>query len=222
MSRSLRALLPLLAALLVVSPAHALDKNATMFAVQVGPGSGWFVNPVTSPSDHYLGTSSDFGPQTFLTAELWHAFTSDYAFTISGGVAVSHELEQPGHGAPATAENLQIDTKAHVLRIGGDRLVKVSKRGTLFYGPGFQYWAGYGRYRNVYASNVTTQTPTTHLIGINGRFGGIMEITPALGIVGHIGTTLSYGTAQDSGMRTTRWVNAYEGQWGISYTFGEE
>jgi hypothetical protein len=193
-----------------------------VLSLQIGQGTGDFVNPGRD-NPGYVSISRDTRGQIEGGAEFWYRFTEDYAFNVSAAYGAFQETNQPGVNAPANSYEVSFKTSGYKVRIGGDRMVDLGHRLTFFAGPGFQWWSGKGTYKNIYTPRPSSvDSPTSTRYAISGRVGSIMALTPTVGLVGRVGATFGYATAQEAGAKATWWPVGFESAWGVSYTFGGE
>jgi hypothetical protein len=155
-----------------------------------------------------------------VNAEYWYMFTDDYALAIQGNFGFYTETWEPG---TAGAVEPKYTSTSYKVRLGGDRVGKIGDRFTWFMGPGLEFWSGKGKFENFdVAPNDDLETESTMRFGVSGRFGGIMQLTDAVGIQGQIGHTFGLATVKDGDAKTTWWPNSYFATWGLAFTFGGE
>lgn len=224
MSRTRLVLITLLLAL-VPTPAGAAGPGAgtTLFALQIGQGTGDFVNPEREVPG-YISISRDTRGQVEGSLEIWHLFSDDYALAVSGAAGFFREENKPGtNAAPANLHDVRFTARGLRFRVGGDRVGSVGGRFTLFAGPGLEYWSGNSEYEGIYSPLPSkVKSATTHRFGLSGRVGALIQLSAAFGLSGQVGTSIGYASAEDAGARATWFPVGFQSAWGLTYTFGEE
>ena len=207
--------LALLLAVALVPASWAMEQGASMFALEIGQGQGDQANP--DLGDGYLGLNGDNSThnsgQIQLGAEYWYMFSSDYALTVSGGIGMYRETEQPA----GAGEDLKYTTSSYRVRLGGDRVGQIGDRFSWFMGPGLEYWSGKSKYE---VGTDSEETPQVTRYALNGRFGGVMKLGDQIGIVGRIGHSFGIASAEKDGAKTSWWACGFEAMWGLAFSFG--
>ena len=202
-------------ALLLASPAFALDKGSSLLSLEFGQGTGSFVDPLVF-SDPFLGVNQEPREQLEVRAEYWYLFAADYAFNLSAGYGFSSINAEPRTGSASL--DIGFSSNSFSVRVGGDRLAKVGDRATFFFGPGVEYWNGKIEYENVTAPSVESESVTRY--GFSGRVGGIMHLSETMGIKGQVGHVWGYASAEEDGAKTTWWSGGLQASWGLTFAFG--
>jgi hypothetical protein len=210
----MRRSLAVVALLLAVSaPAAFAEKGNSTLSLGLSQGTADLYSDAgpgyISAFDH-----SELG----VTAEYWYLFTDDYAFALQGTMGFFSEKWEPGDAAPASSPEATFSTSSFKVRIGGDRVGQIGDRFTWFMGPGLEFWSGKATFEDILAPG-EVETENVTRFGVNGRFGGIMKLTDAIGIQGQIGHTLGMATAEDDGAKATWYPSSFNASWGLAFSF---
>lgn len=207
------------AVLLSTGSVMAAGAGTSMFSIGLSQGTGDFAGPEVGSGYVSAFSSSEIG----VTGEYWHMFSSDYAFALQATYGFASETDKPGSNAGSGAPDLMYSTTSFKIRVGGDRVGQIGDRFTWFFGPGLEYWSGKAEFENFgFTSNATDETESTTRIGINGRVGGVMKLSDAIGIQGQIGNTLGYASAEQAGAKATWYPSSFHASWGLLFAFGGE
>ncbi len=202
--------------------AWALSKGESMLAVGLGNTEGSFVNPLRTAG--YLSQDTgDPSDQIVVQGEYWYLFSDDYAVNVSYGYGFNSMKAEPRSTAPANSPDQKFSSSSFMVRVGGDRVGQVGERFTLFMGPGVEFWSGKTEFEDVYGTtppdnDVESETVTRW--GLSGRIGGVMKLSNAVGLVGHIGHGIAYASAEESGSKLTWWDSGFRAFGGVVLTFG--
>lgn len=194
--------------------------GGSILSVGVFQGTGDYAGPEDGNGYISAFDHSELG----LGAEYWYMFADDYALAIQGAVGFFSEKWEPGTNAAGGPE-LKFSTSSFKVRVGGDRVGQIGDRFTWFMGPGLEFWTGKAKFENFGWATYTTpevETESTTRIGVNGRFGGIMKLSDAVGIQGQIGHTLGYATAEQEEAKATWFPSGFNASWGLAFAFGGE
>ena len=205
-----------LAVLLTAGSAAAAGKGTSLLSIGLSQGVGDYAGPADGSAYITAFTASEIG----VSGEYWYMFASDYAFAIQGTYGFSSETDKPGTNATAGAPEMKFSTTSFKVRIGGDRVGKIGDRFVWFFGPGLEFWNGKAEFENFGFSTPTIETESTTRFGINGRVGGVMMLSDAVGIQGQVGNTLGYATAEDEGAKATWYPSSFHASWGLRFAFG--
>jgi hypothetical protein len=206
--------------ILCAGPALAVEQGTSLLSIGISQGVGDYAGPeLFSSSPGYISafSASEIG----VTGEYWYMFASDYAVAFQGTYGFSSETNEPGTNAGPGALEAKFSTTSYKFRLGGDRVGQIGDRFTWFFGPGIEYWSGTAKFENFAAppdDNIETEATTRY--GINGRVGGIMQLSDAVGIQGQVGNTLGYATAEENGAKATWYPSSFNASWGLIFTFG--
>jgi hypothetical protein len=192
--------------------AAEMTKGSSILAIQLVSSEGDF--GVADGTGFLVATRhSEMGVE----AQYWHLWSSDYAITAAAGLGFSRESESPGQGALPGDESYRDFYKSWRLRVGGDRVGKISDTFHVFAGPGIQVWGGRVEYRR--ANTVAYETPTTLRYGIDGRIGMIIHWGQNFGMVGQLGHYWAYAHARQSGSETKWLPSGPDGAMGFFFGF---
>jgi hypothetical protein len=211
----MRKMLTLAALMLVLgAPAALAQKGASMFSIGISQGTADLYDPFDA--GNYISAFST--PEIGVSGEYWHMFSDDYGFALQGTFGFSSEKDEPGDLATPGSVEGKFSTTSYKVRVGGDRVGKIGDRFTWFMGPGLEFWSGKAKFEGFAPTEIETENITR--FGINGRFGGVMALTPTIGIMGQIGHTLGLASAEDQGSKATWYPSSFNAAWGLHFTFG--
>ncbi len=202
-------------ALLVITATSASAEGPSYFGLQVSTGvadlAGEFGSGTAAAYDH-----SEYG----LRLELWKMMSSDYAFTVAGGLGTFSEENEAGINAPGAGKFTYSQSSWH-LRIGGDRVVKLSDRALLFFGPGFEYWNGKAKFEDDTPPASSYETEGTSRFSLHARIGGHMMVAENWGFTMQVGQKIGHATYEEAGAKTSWWPSSTDGALGLVFAFGE-
>jgi hypothetical protein len=210
-------------AILVPAPATAVSRGTTFFALEIGQGRGDFANPARDDPNFLLVDLGDHPTQIEARAEIWRLFAEDWAVTLSGGTGFFSEQGEPASSAAPGTPEYTFSSSSFAVRAGVDRMGDVGERLVWFLGPGLEYWNGKTKFENVYGvtpPDDEVESPSVTRFSISGRVGGIMKLSDALGIVGHVGHRFGIASADEGGAKTSWWPSGFNAAWGLLYAFG--
>jgi opacity protein-like surface antigen len=206
-----RTTLAVASLLLLASTAFAAGKGDTWFSVQLANGTADLYDPTgtgyLSAYDH-----SELGVQV----ELWHFMSSDYAMTVSGGLGFFSETDKPGPGAGTGAPDLKYSQNSWNVRVGGDRVVPLGERATVFFGPGIEIWSGMAKFEDT----STLETQNVMRISLSSRIGMSMKVADNVDLGCHIGRKLGRASVTDLGREATWWPSSMDASGGLIFRFG--
>jgi hypothetical protein len=204
-----------LLALMIAAPATAaVGAGTSMFAIQLAKGRADLVAPESGTGYVSAYDHSEWGVQ----GQYWRMMSDDYALTLSGGVGMFSETNEPGDNATPGDEDFEYSQSSWNVRIGGDRVVSVGDRALLYFGPGIEYWSGTAKFD--YGSLGSEESEAVTRISLSARIGAMMNIGPSWGLSFQVGSRLGYATVEDAGAKATWWPSSTEGAGGITFVFG--
>ncbi len=211
----MRKLLVLAAFALVVSApaAQALEAGDGLYGIQITNGTA---DLYSGPNGGYISAydHSEIG----VGLQYWRMMSSDYAFTMSGGIGFFKETNEPGTGAPVGAVDFEYSQSSWNVRVGGDRVVQVGDRGTIYFGPGLEYWTGTAKFEGQGFTPAIETEPVTRF-GLSGRVGGIMWLTEKAGFNCQIGRYLGYASVEDGTSKATWYPSGFQASGGLVLKF---
>lgn len=190
--------------LTIASTAFAAGQGSSMLAVGVGQAKANILAPIGLQFD-----------ETNVGAQYWYMFAEDYAFTVSGAVGFgSIKIEDSG---PTPSEETYT-LSGYRFRIGGDRVGQVGDRFTVYFGPGVEYQSAKVKFEETGSPDDETENATT--FGINGRIGGIMWLSDAVGISGEISNSFGFASYEEGDTKFTWMPNSINAFWALTFAFG--
>ena len=200
-------------ALLAITTTSSLAKGPTYFGLQVGMGTAdlaaEFGTGYGEAYDH-----SEYG----LKLELWSMMSEDYAFTVSGGIGTFGEEDEPGTNAAPGSGSFKYSQSSWNIRFGGDRVVKLSERAILFFGPGFEYWGGTAKFEDAVFG--TYETEATGRFSLHGRIGAHMMVAENWGFTMQVGQKVGRASYEEAGAKSSWWPSSTDGSLGLVFAFG--
>ena len=207
-------------ALLAISAAVCLaqdDAKANFLGVQVYTGSADLA------SEFGTGSAPAYDhPEYGFKFEYWGMRSEDYAFTASGGIGLFSEENKVGSNAPPGIGTFKYSQSSWNLRIGGDRVVQLSDRAYLFFGPGLEYWTGKAKFEDQSDPPVgyTYETESVTRFSLHGRIGAHMMIGESWGFTLQAGQRVGYASFEEAGAKSTWWPSSMDGSMGLVFRFG--
>jgi hypothetical protein len=205
-------------AMLAVAPsAFAAGKGSSLLSLGLGQSTVPVENVLFSGNGQVIPTSEpsiDFG------AQYWYMASEDYAFTVAAKMAYGHQKWEPADNTNSEATK---SLSGYSIRVGGDRFGKIGDRFTMYFGPGIEFASHKTKVEIDGQPDIETGDAT--FIGINGRIGGIMMLSPSLGISGEIGNSFGQTSAENDsdpvGTAKTTWTSSdFSAFWGLTFAFG--
>lgn len=198
-------------------PAFAAGKGTSLLSLGLGQG-GAPVADVFNVGSGYVYPSTE--PAISAGGQYWYLFADDYAFALSGQVAFGNQKWEPADATDAEAKKKLSGFK---LRVGGDRVGKVGDRFMLYMGPGLEFASNKGTLE--LAGSPDVETGNTTFFGVNGRIGGVMMLSDAVGISGEVSHSFGLASAEDeedpAGTAKSTWTSSEFGAfWGLTFVFG--
>jgi hypothetical protein len=192
-------------ALLAIAPsAFAAGKGSSMLAIGLGQAKANI--PVV------FGLQFD---ETNVGAQYWYLFSDDYAFTASGAIGFGN-IKFEDTTPPADEEKYTLS--GFRFRVGGDRIGQIGDRFTMYMGPGLEYQSAKVTFEETGFPDVESESATT--FGINGRIGGVMMLSDAIGIAGEISHSFGFASYEEGPDELTWMPNSVNAFWGLTFTFG--
>jgi hypothetical protein len=206
----------------IAPAAWALGKGGSMLAIEVTNGTADLADKTQGGTGYISGYDhSELGVQ----AQYWRMMAEDYAFTISAGWGFFNETDKPGQGAPAASPDHKFSISSFNVRVGGDRVVKLSERMSLYAGPGIEYWSGNAKFEpGSFAGQTGSEYKgeSTTRWSLSGRLGGTMWLSEHVGLTGHVGGRYGYASVEEQGAKASWWPSSMESSVGLLYAFGEK
>lgn len=194
------------------------------FSVGFSHGTGEYSVPVTTAGaplvSPYINPAPPWG-ELGVNAEYGMKMSDDDAFVVGFDYRLGSVKQEPTTNAAAGSPTVKVTSTAWKVRVGGDRMGKIGDKFSWFMGPGLEYGSGKAKYENVYGPpNASIESEPTNKFGINGRLGGVMKLTDAVGIRGQVGNTFGMASVKDEGGKTTWYYSSFESTWGLQFAFG--
>jgi opacity protein-like surface antigen len=197
------------------APALALGRGTTMLALELTSSTA----EVADASAAGTGYISSYAiPEVGVQGQCWYLMAEDYALAVSGGIGFSNEKHEPGQAAPASAVDETRKSASFVVRLGGDRVVKVGDRALMYGGPGVELWRGKAKYE---AATTYEGEPTTR-IALSARIGATIVLSDAVGLTAQVGHHIGRASAEENGAKATWWPAGFDGAMGFVFSFGGE
>ena len=206
--------------------ATALNKGNSMLAIEL-------TNGTADVADKLAGTTDLNDVALYITAyshselgvqgQYWYLFAEDYALTLSGGVGFFSETDKPSGTAPANSPDLTFSSSSFNVRVGGDRVVKVSERAVLYFGPGLEFWSGSAKFEpSPFTGTGEYKNESTTRFGLSARIGGTMMISEYFGVTAHVGGRMGVASVEEEGAKASWFPSSAESSLGLVYTFGSD
>jgi hypothetical protein len=199
--------------------ASAAESKGMTFSIGLSHGSGEYSQPVSFTGADYIDVLEV--PEIGANAEFGMAMSDDYAMVLSGDFRFGSLKQEPTTNAAAGSPTLKATTTSYKVRLGGDRTGKIGDRFHWFMGPGLEYASGKAKFEDYAPSpDNSLKSEPSNKFGINGRIGGVMMLSPQVGIKGQIGDTFGMASVKDTGGKTTWYYSSFEAAWGVQFAFG--
>ena len=199
-----------------IANAAASGGKESVFSIGLSQGSGDYAAKVFA-GDDYVPAGASLG-EIGVNAEYGMAMADDYAMVFSGDFRFGSLKEEPTTFAPAGSPTLKTTSTSWKVRVGGDRTGKIGDRFKWFMGPGLEYGSGKAKFEGFGPTSVEGEP--TNKFGINGRVGGVMMLSPSMGIKGQVGNSFGMSSVKDTGGKTTFYYSSFESAWGLQFAFG--
>ncbi len=199
--------------LLAATSAFALEKGDGLYGIQITNGT----------ADLYSGAGAGYisaydHSEVGVGLQYWRLMSSDYAFTMSGGIGFFSETDKPGTAAPSGSNDFKYTQSSWNLRVGGDRVVKVGDRAVVYFGPGLSYWTGKAKFDDGTTTG-TFETQNVARFGLSGRVGGLMMFNDQAGFNCQIGRYVGMASVKDEGAEASWWPSGFEASGGLVLKF---
>jgi hypothetical protein len=193
------------------SSTDAASAMKNRFSVGLGQGTADGYAPTTVGTATYLAPIT--APETNVNAEFWRSMGNDYALAISGAYGFS---SMNWKGAASGDPEIEATGTSLKFRIGADRVGNIGDRLQFFMGPGVEYWTGE---QKLDVGGSETESESVTRLGVSGRIGGFMMLSESVGIMGQVGHTFGFASADDSGAETSWQPSSFNASWGLAFGF---
>lgn len=199
--------------LAAATQAFALEKGDGLYGIQITNGTA---DLYSSGGPGYI-TAYDHS-EVGVGFQYWRLMSSDYAFTMSGGIGFFKETDKPGNGAPTGSADFEYSQSSWNVRIGGDRVVKIGDRAVVYFGPGLAYWTGKAKFDDGTPSG-TVESEAVTRFGLSGRVGGLMMFNEQVGFNCQMGRYVAMAKAEEDGAEASWWPSGFEASGGLVLKF---
>ena len=194
----MKRLLSAVALLAFAATASVSEAKSSFLGVQVSTGTadlaGEFGGGDAPAYDH-----SEYG----FKLEFWSMMSTDYAFTVSGGIGTFSEENKPGTNAVPGLGTFTYSQSSWNIRVGGDRVVKLSDRAYVFFGPGFEYWSGTAKFEDDTPPATSYETESVTRFSLHGRIGAHMMVAENWGFTVQAGQKVGRANYEEAGAKTS-------------------
>ncbi len=205
----------LLAVVLLAATASASLAGGSYLGIQLlhaeADLAGEFGNGFAPAYDH---------SETGIKIEYWNMLTEDYAFNGSYSFGYFSEENKPGTNASSGAGKFTYSQRSWSVRVGGDRVVKLGDRTSLFLGPGLEYWNGKAKFEDDTPPASSYETGSVSRISLSGRIGAHMMIGEAWGLTMQAGHKIGRASIDEAGAKSTWWPSSLDASGGLLFRFG--
>jgi hypothetical protein len=191
-----------LALLVSTSTALAAGKGSSMLSVGLGQNEA-----------NIFGDSFD---ETDIGAQYWYMFADDYAFAVSAGFGFGSYKEEDSSVTPT--DEFKATISSYRVRVGGDRVGQVGDRFTVYMGPGVEFASAKLKEEFTGFPDFESENATT--FGVNGRIGGIMMLSEAVGLSGEVSHSFGFASHEEGTDKFTWMPNNFGAFWGLTFIFG--
>jgi len=210
--KTLRIALAVVAMLSMATGAFALTKGQSTFSIQIGTGTADLVAPA-GPGYITAFALSELEPRLEFTKMI----KDDYAFNLSAGIGTYSETDKPGDAASPGDPDQKTTVSSFFVRVGGDRVVNVGDRTTLYFGPGLEYWSGKYKYE---AGTFEEESESTMRISLAGRIGGTMMLGQSWGFTANASHRIGIASAEWDGAKANWTPSSSGASGGLLFVFG--
>jgi len=208
----------LIAAVLLTTTASTSPAAGSFLGLQLVHGTA---DLATEASSSFSGYSPAYDHSEFgFRLEFWNMMTEDYAFNGSYAMGLFREENKPGSNASAGDGKFTYSQSSWSLRVGGDRVVKLSDRAYLFFGPGVEYWSGKAKFEDDTPPATSYETENVSRVSLCGRIGGHMMIGEAWGFTLQAGHKLGRASYKENGTESTWWPSSLDASGGLVFRLG--
>ena len=194
-------------------------ENVSTFSLGLSHGTNAYAPPTKASGFDYsdLASQDEIGAN----ADFSWGLAEDYAATLSGDFRFGSQKQEPNANAVLGAPTVKLTSTSWKFRVGADRTGKIGDRFKWYMGPGLEYGSGKAKYKNfALPPNNDVESQPTNRFGLSGRIGGVMMLTPTMGIRGQVGDTFGMESVKDNGGKTNQLYSSFEGAWGLQFAFG--
>jgi hypothetical protein len=192
----------------------AAGPKENMLSIFVSHGENEYSDKVGA-TDDYVPFPGSF-PELGVGGEFDKKMAADYQLAIGFEYRWGNFKAEPTSNAAPGTPDAKLTSTSWKVRVGGDRTGEIGDRFHWFMGPGIEYWSGHAK-----VEQVTSSTgENTNKWGINGRVGGVMMISPTMGVMGRVGDTFGYASVSDTGGKNTWYYSDFEAAWGLQFKLG--
>ncbi len=210
--KTLRIAIAVSAMLTMATGAFALTKGQSTFSIQIGTGTADLVSPGGAGYITAFALS-ELEPRLEYTKML----KDDYAFNLSTGLGFYSETDKPGDAAGPTDPDQKTTVSSFFVRVGGDRVVNIGDRTTLYFGPGIEYWSGKYKYE---AGTFEEESESTMRISVAGRIGGTMMLGDSWGFTANASHRIGIASAEWDGAKANWTPSSSGASGGLLFVFG--
>lgn len=209
-------------ALVAIAPAaNALEAGDGLYGFQITNGKADLYYNGGAGGTGYIANFEK--PELGAGLQYWRMMSKDYAFTMSGGIGFYGETFEPGSTTPSTGTDYEFTVSSWNVRVGGDRVVQVGDRATLYFGPGIEYWTGKWKESGGETDAAEVESEAVTRFAVSGRLGGIMWLNDRAGFncqLGRfIGLASAEATADDGGGKGKWWSSGFQASGGLVLKF---
>lgn len=212
--------------LMTLAPgAWALDQGSSMFAIELTHGTADFADKLNgsyggSPNFTAAYISAYDHSEQGIQGQFWYMMSQDYALAVTAGYGFFSETNKPGQGAAAGSPDEKFSTSSFNLRLGGDRVAKVSNRAIMYGGPGLEFWSGSAKFEpSPFTGTADYKDESVTRFGISARLGAIMIVNESFGLTTHVGGRYGYASVKEEGAEATWWPSSVEAAAGVIFMF---
>jgi hypothetical protein len=216
----MRKLVFLMVAALMLMATSAFARTKTQggpqenkLAIYISHGDNEYADKVAGQA-YIPGPFS--APELGIGAEFDKKMAADYQLAIGFDWRWGSLKAEPTSNAPAGAPDAKLTSSSWKIRVGGDRTGEIGNRFHWFLGPGVEYWSGHSKFEQT----TSATGENTNKWGINGRIGGVMMLSPTMGILGKVGDSFGWASVSDTGGKDTWYYSNFEAAWGLQFKLG--
>ncbi len=212
--KTLRIALAVAAMLSLATSAFALGKGQSTFSIQIGTGAADLIG--RSAPGEYI-TASPQVPELEPRLEFTKMIKDDYAFNFGVGLGFYSETDKPGDANTPGSPDRKTTVSSFFVRVGGDRVVNVGDRTTLYFGPGVEYWSGKYKFE---VGSLTDESESTMRISLAGRIGGTMMLNESFGFTCNASHRIGIASAEWDGAKANWTPSSTGASGGLLFVFG--
>ncbi len=212
--KTLRIALAVVAMLTMATGAFALSKGQSTFSIQIGTGAADLIG--RSIPGGYI-TASPQVQELEPRLEFTKMLKDDYAFNLGVGMGFYSETDKPGNADAPGSPDKKTTVSSFFVRVGGDRVVNIGDRTTLYFGPGIEYWSGKYKYE---AGTFSEESESTMRISVAGRIGGTMMLGDSWGFTANASHRIGIASAEWDGAKANWTPSSSGASGGLLFVFG--